>query len=103
MGAGERRIFEPAFIQSFDPADTTVIARVYGASHLAPAETLSPDRVTEGIRARGKSAFTFGSTDEIVSFLAGEVRSGDHVVIMSNGGFENIHNKLLERLRRGNR
>ena len=83
-----------------DPADTIVIARVYGASHLAPAETLSPDRVAEGIQARGKRAFTFASTDEIVSFVANEARSGDHVVIMSNGGFDNIHNKLLERLRR---
>ena len=95
-----RRIFEQAFVESFDPADTIVIARVYGASHLAPAETLSPDRVAEGIQARGKRAFTFASTDEIVSFVANEARSGDHVVIMSNGGFDNIHNKLLERLRR---
>src|SRR3989475_8952895 len=94
------RIFEQAFVESFDPADTVVIARVYGASHLAPAETLSPDRVAEGIRARGKRAFTFASTDEIVSFIAKEARSGDHVVIMSNGGFDNIHVKLLERLRR---
>ena len=95
-----RKIFEPAFIQSFDPADVILIARVYGASHLAPAETLSPDRVAEGIRARGKRAFTFASTAEIVSFVASEARPGDHVVIMSNGGFDNIHIKLLERLRR---
>ncbi len=95
-----RKIFEPAFIQSFDPADVILIARVYGASHLAPAETLSPDRVAEGIRARGKRAFTFASTAEIVSLVASEARPGDHVVIMSNGGFDNIHIKLLERLRR---
>ena len=95
-----RKIFEPDFIQSFDPADVILIARVYGASHLAPAETLSPDRVAEGIRARGKRAFTFASTAEIVSFVASEARPGDHVVIMSNGGFDNIHIKLLERLRR---
>ena len=95
-----RKIFEPAFIQSFDPADVILIARVYGASHLAPAETLSPDRVAEGIRARGKRAFTLASTEEIVSLVASEARPGDHVVIMSNGGFDNIHVKLLERLRR---
>jgi len=95
-----RKIFEPAFIQSFDPADVILIARVYGASHLASAETLSPDRVAEGIRARGKRAFTFASTAEIVSLVASEARPGDHVVIMSNGGFDNIHVKLLERLRR---
>lgn len=94
-----RRIFEQAFIESFDPADAIVIARVYGSAKLDPEQTLSPDRVVEGIRERGKKAHTFNTADEIVDFLKSEVRSGDHVVIMSNGGFDNIHNKLLARLR----
>jgi UDP-N-acetylmuramate: L-alanyl-gamma-D-glutamyl-meso-diaminopimelate ligase len=96
-----RRVFEQAFIESFDSADETVIARVFGGTHLAPEDTLSPDRVAEGIRNRGKKARTFGATEEIVSFLASEARPGDHIVIMSNGGFDNIHNRLLERLRGG--
>jgi UDP-N-acetylmuramate: L-alanyl-gamma-D-glutamyl-meso-diaminopimelate ligase len=95
-----RRIFEQEFIQSFDPADATVIARVFSSSHFQATDQLSPDRVVEGIRARGKRAFTFSATDDIVTFLTGELRPGDHVVIMSNGGFDNIHNKLLGRLRR---
>jgi UDP-N-acetylmuramate: L-alanyl-gamma-D-glutamyl-meso-diaminopimelate ligase len=94
-----RRVFEQAFIESFDPADATLIARVYGAGKIDPEQTLSPDRVAEGIKSRGKRAFAFGSTDEIVSFLSVEAKRGDHVVIMSNGGFDNIHNKILERLR----
>jgi UDP-N-acetylmuramate: L-alanyl-gamma-D-glutamyl-meso-diaminopimelate ligase len=96
-----RRVFEQAFIESFDAADETVIARVFSSTHLAPEETLSPDRVAEGIRARGKKAATFGTTEEIISYLASQVRSGDHVVVMSNGGFDNIHNRLLDRLRGG--
>jgi UDP-N-acetylmuramate: L-alanyl-gamma-D-glutamyl-meso-diaminopimelate ligase len=96
-----RRVFEQAFIESFAPATFTVIARVFGTSHLAPEETLSPDRVAEGIRARGGNAVTFGAVEEIVEHLASETRPGDHVVIMSNGGFDNIHNKLLDRLRGG--
>ncbi len=96
-----RRIFEQAFIEAFLPADLTVIAQVYSSAKMDPQETLSPDRVAEGIRQRGKDAYTFRSTDEIVSFLASQVRPGDHVVIMSNGGFDNIHNKLLERLVEG--
>jgi UDP-N-acetylmuramate: L-alanyl-gamma-D-glutamyl-meso-diaminopimelate ligase len=96
-----RRVFEQAFIESFDPADKTVIARVFGSSSLEPEDTLSPDRVVEGIRGRNKDAFTFESTNEIVGFLGSELRSGDQVVIMSNGGFDNIHNKLLDRLRKG--
>ena len=51
-----RSVFEQAFIESFDPADKTVIARVYGSSSLEPEDTLSPDRVVEGIRGRNKDA-----------------------------------------------
>jgi UDP-N-acetylmuramate: L-alanyl-gamma-D-glutamyl-meso-diaminopimelate ligase len=94
-----RRVFEKAFIESFDAADETVIARVFSSTHLAPEETLSPDRVAEGIRAGGKKATAFNTTEEIISHLASQVRPGDHVVIMSNGGFDNIHNRLLDRLR----
>src|SRR5262245_40663781 len=94
-----RRIFEQSFIDAVQPADSTLIAPVFGSSHLDPEQTLSPTRVVEGIRARGGSASTFGSTEDIVRHLAGEVRAGDQVVIMSNGGFDNIHNLLLERLR----
>jgi len=96
-----RRVFEEAFIEAFEPADMTVIASVFGSSHLAPEQTLSTQRVAEGIRERGGNASTFGSTEDIVNYVAAEVRSGDHVVIMSNGGFDNIHNRLLERLRGG--
>src|SRR5262249_2164019 len=96
-----RRVFEQAFIEAFEPADITVIARVFGSSHLDPEQTLSPTRVADRIRLRGGNASTFGSTDDIVRHLASEVRPGDHVVIMSNGGFDNIHNKLLEKLRGG--
>jgi len=96
-----RRIFEQSFIDAFQPADSTLIAPVFGSSHLDPEQTLSPTRVVEGIRARGGDASTFGSTEDIVRHLAAEVRAGDQVVIMSNGGFDNIHNLLLERLRGG--
>jgi UDP-N-acetylmuramate: L-alanyl-gamma-D-glutamyl-meso-diaminopimelate ligase len=94
-----RRIFEQPFIESFEPADAAIIARVYGAAKLDPEQTLSPDRLADGIRQKGKKALALGSTDEIVSLLAAEAMPGDHVVIMSNGGFDNIHEKLLQRLR----
>ena len=93
-----RRIFENDFIQSFDAANQIVIARVFGASKLLPEDQLSPDRVVEGIRGRGKAAFTFDTTAEIVDYVAGHAAPGDHVVVMSNGGFDGIHGKLLEAL-----
>ena len=50
------------------------------------------------IMAIDRISFAVGQ-GEIVGFLGAELRSGDQVVIMSNGGFDNIHNKLLEKLR----
>jgi UDP-N-acetylmuramate: L-alanyl-gamma-D-glutamyl-meso-diaminopimelate ligase len=95
-----RRIFEKEFINAFDPADAAVVARVFGASKLAPEDQLSPDRLVEGISARGKTAATFDTTAEIVEFVATQALPGDHVVIMSNGGFDGIHGKLLKALAR---
>ena len=42
---------------------------------------------------------SFADVDEIVGHLAKHSRSGDHIVIMSNGGFGGIHDKLLRALR----
>jgi len=41
----------------------------------------------------------FNSVDHIVSYVAGYARPGDHVLVMSNGGFGGIHDKLLQALK----
>ncbi|MBT1451713.1 UDP-N-acetylmuramate:L-alanyl-gamma-D-glutamyl-meso-diaminopimelate ligase [Glaciecola sp. XM2] len=40
----------------------------------------------------------YQQTDDIVTSLAGSLQSGDHVLIMSNGGFDAIHTKLFDTL-----
>jgi UDP-N-acetylmuramate: L-alanyl-gamma-D-glutamyl-meso-diaminopimelate ligase len=49
-------------------------------------------------RALGGRARVFGSVDAIVATLVQELKPDDQVLIMSNGGFEGIHGKLLARL-----
>jgi UDP-N-acetylmuramate: L-alanyl-gamma-D-glutamyl-meso-diaminopimelate ligase len=39
------------------------------------------------------------SIDDLVQELAAAAHSGDHVLIMSNGGFGGLHDKLLAALR----
>ena len=56
----------------------------------------SLERVTAALNDRGQ---VYPSVDAILQALMGAVRDGDHVLIMSNGGFGNIHGQLLERLR----
>jgi UDP-N-acetylmuramate: L-alanyl-gamma-D-glutamyl-meso-diaminopimelate ligase len=93
-----RRIFEEAFIESFYGADEIVVARVFASSRLPEDQQLSPERVIDGLRRRGKPARTFDTAAEIAAFVAGKAQAGDQVVIMSNGGFDNIHRRLLEAL-----
>jgi UDP-N-acetylmuramate: L-alanyl-gamma-D-glutamyl-meso-diaminopimelate ligase len=39
------------------------------------------------------------SVDELVKGLAAESRPGDHILVMSNGGFGGLHDKLLAALK----
>ena len=39
--------------------------------------------------------------DTLIGAVAQEAKAGDHVLVMSNGGFGGIHEKLLQRLRSG--
>ena len=46
----------------------------------------------------GAKAAVFGDLDALIDAVVGEARAGDHVLVMSNGGFGGIHDKLLQRL-----
>ena len=48
--------------------------------------------------ALGERCRVFTGIEEIIEDIAASARSGDHIVIMSNGGFQNIHQRLLQRL-----
>ncbi|MCI0661019.1 MAG: hypothetical protein L0220_08095, partial [Acidobacteria bacterium] len=62
----------------------------------AADDQLSIDEVIAELKAQGKQAFSIEGADEIVARVAPDLRAGDVVVIMSNGGFGGIHQKLLD-------
>jgi UDP-N-acetylmuramate: L-alanyl-gamma-D-glutamyl-meso-diaminopimelate ligase len=55
--------------------------------------------VVAELERRGRRARQFADADAIVSGIAGELRGGDVVAILSNGGFGGIYEKLPARLR----
>jgi UDP-N-acetylmuramate: L-alanyl-gamma-D-glutamyl-meso-diaminopimelate ligase len=55
--------------------------------------------ICESLQARGRTAKAFASADEIASLLAGSANSGELVLIMSNGGFDGLTAKLLEKMK----
>jgi UDP-N-acetylmuramate: L-alanyl-gamma-D-glutamyl-meso-diaminopimelate ligase len=92
-----RRVFQDDFARAFGAADEVVIAAVFRSS-LPDSERLSAEQLVDDLRADGHHARHIPEIDEIVATIAAEGRSGDVVVLMSNGGFGGIHQKLLQAL-----
>jgi UDP-N-acetylmuramate: L-alanyl-gamma-D-glutamyl-meso-diaminopimelate ligase len=92
-----RRVFQDDFAAAFAGADEVVIAPIF-RSKLPDAERLSVPLLVEDLKARGQPARAAESIDDIVTAVAREHRPGDLVVLMSNGGFGGIHQKLLRAL-----
>jgi UDP-N-acetylmuramate: L-alanyl-gamma-D-glutamyl-meso-diaminopimelate ligase len=92
-----RRIFQHDFAGAFAAADETVIAAVFRSS-LPPSERLSAEELVHALRQSGRRARHIESVEDIVTTVAREARPGDLVIVMSNGGFDNIHQRLLAAL-----
>jgi UDP-N-acetylmuramate: L-alanyl-gamma-D-glutamyl-meso-diaminopimelate ligase len=54
--------------------------------------------VRAAARSLGARGTVIGQIDELARAIASEARAGDHVLIMSNGGFGGLHGKLLAAL-----
>jgi UDP-N-acetylmuramate: L-alanyl-gamma-D-glutamyl-meso-diaminopimelate ligase len=94
-----RRVFQSEFGQAFvrGRADEVIIAAVYRGG-LPEAERLSPATLVRDLQVAGLRARYLATAPEIVEAIRQEGKPGDVVVCMSNGGFDDIHRKLLEAL-----
>ena len=63
------------------------------------AQRISEETLVASINREGGHARFIRAVDEIVADLRGRLRAGDHVLVLSNGGFGGIHDKLLGALR----
>ena len=94
-----RRVFQADFARALSRADRVILPAVF-RSTLPDAERLSADQLVTDLKAAGVDARYIPGTDDIVTTVSREARDGDLVVIMSNGGFDDIHRKLLAALER---
>lgn len=92
------KVFQKEFESSFESADYIIIAPVFHSHRLRAEDELQIDKLVEVLRAGGKEAHAIGGADAIVEHLSQQLRRGDVVVIMSNGGFDRIHEKMLKAL-----
>lgn len=94
-----RNVFERELVQSLALADQIILAGVFKQENIPAAERLHPEAVVAALNAEGHPAELHPNADAIVGAIAPELRAGDVVAILSNGGFDGIYEKLPNRLR----
>jgi len=93
-----RRVFQDALPQSLALGDCVILGSVHRAGQLTDAQRLDPETIIAAVRQLGKDARILPSSDAIADFLAAEARPNDLLLVMSNGSFDGLCEKLLERL-----
>ena len=94
-------VFQEPYAKAFAYADYVIIAGVYDTAKASElGKVLDTRELVADIEMQGKPSFSFADADEIVEHLTPEMKPGDVVAVMSNGGFGGIHVKLLDVLKK---
>jgi len=93
-----RAFFQDDYAVSFDSADLALIREPVQKDTIDERDSFSSSQLVNDIGRRGGKACCFADTDSIIAELRANARPGDIIAILSNGGFDNIHQRLLEKL-----
>lgn len=93
-----RNIFQTELVTAFSDADSVVISQIARLEALSAEERLDPARLMEDLKSNGKTSAYLADVDSIVTHVAQQAQGGDVICVFSNGGFGDIHAKLLNRI-----
>ena len=94
-----RRVLQSELARSLAVADEVIVAGVFRSEAVPENERLELPELAADVQKYGRRTRLIGSADEIVQTIAPEMRAGDIVAILSNGGFGGIYETLPVRLR----
>jgi UDP-N-acetylmuramate: L-alanyl-gamma-D-glutamyl-meso-diaminopimelate ligase len=94
-----RAVFQQQLPEALKIADGVFISQVARLEQIPENQRLKPERVVTALVKSGRPAFYEQNADAIVDRIVPMLRPKDVVVVFSNGGFDNIHEKLLVRLK----
>ena len=101
-----KKVFQEAYSESFDQADVVYVAKPFqaagSASQQTSADVFSTEELLSSLQNRGKRAKILTTSDDGVKSLSRELKSGDVVLVMSNGGFDGLLPRLLSLLKAQN-
>jgi UDP-N-acetylmuramate: L-alanyl-gamma-D-glutamyl-meso-diaminopimelate ligase len=93
-----RKVFEETLPVALALADRVVLGGVFRAQQLGDENRLEPEAVAESVRELGRSARVFPGADAIAEQVSMEAEPGDVLLVMSNGSFDGLCEKLLAKL-----
>lgn len=91
-----RHFFQQTYPQAFARADMVCICEPSVKKKIMPDEKFSCAALVDDINQLGVKAHHFKTSNELIAFLPPQLKENDLVLIMSNGGFDNIHARLIE-------
>jgi UDP-N-acetylmuramate: L-alanyl-gamma-D-glutamyl-meso-diaminopimelate ligase len=94
-----RRVLQADLARSLALADEVVVAHAFRSEAVPENERLELPELAANIQNHGRRARLAADADAIIDMVAPEMRGGDVVAILSNGGFGGIYDKLPARLR----
>ncbi len=96
--SSRRRVFQQDYLSVFDAADVVMVKEPDVLTTVPEEQRFSAKELVAGLQERGVDGYYFPNTDLILDYLSDIIRPDDVVAILSNGGFDNIHVRLLSRL-----
>lgn len=93
-----RKVFQDVYPASFDYADLICIRKPPLLHKIPSNERFSSEQLVADLKNRGKDAYYFADTESIIAFIVEQATAGDLILVMSNGSFDNIHQRLLDQL-----
>lgn len=97
--SSRRRIFQDTYSRCFADADLVLVREPEPLQNIPAGERFSVLELVAALTEKKIAAHYFLTTDEIISFLLADTVAGDVVAIFSNGGFDDIHSRLLVSLK----
>jgi len=89
-----RNVFQKQIADALAAADCIVMPGIFKPEKVPECERLDEDQLVEDLKGLGREAWNMGTVEAIIRKVCDEARSGDLIVIMSNGGFGGISEKL---------
>ncbi|MDZ4660015.1 MAG: UDP-N-acetylmuramate:L-alanyl-gamma-D-glutamyl-meso-diaminopimelate ligase [Pseudomonadota bacterium] len=90
-----RKMFEKDYVDAFSSSHEVVLSEPYNQTNIIETDRLSSDRIVEALSVKGVKSKKFSDVDAIVTHLKLGAKPGDVILIMSNGAFGGIYQKLL--------